>query len=275
MSKFYRLFHVTQPFDVTNRFQTSYVLPPGVLACVRLLICVYIFTTNVYRLVRARVAGDTTQIEQHWSFFTNITYWSMGFYFLFAGFHGLVYSRRGIAPLQTWPRILQLFHGVLWTTMCSYSLVVTIVYWGLLADASSFANTYTSWSNISVHMMNTGFSLFEIFISRVERPPWIHLVFNVLFLACYLGLAYVTHATQNFYTYDFLDPTNGAGSLVGYIFGIFVASCVLFLVVWLLVWFREWFSTRVLRLEGKLARNHMAGERVNYKEGTRMTENMA
>jgi len=177
MSKFYRLFQITQPFDATNRFQTSYVLAPAALACVRLLISVYIFTTNIYRLARARAAGNTSEIEQHWSYFTNLTYWSMGFYFLFAGFHGLVYSRRGLAPLQTWPRMLQLLHGVLWTTMSSYSLVVyvrtrfgsppfmadtmpprTIVYWALLADAASFASTYTSWSNVRLHLPSPGFA---------------------------------------------------------------------------------------------------------------------
>lgn len=124
-------------------------------------------------------------------------------------------------------------------------------------------------------MLNTGFALFEIFISRVERPPWIHLVFNTLLLVCYICLAYVTYATQGFYTYDSLDPTNGTGSLVGYIFGILVAGCLLFGFVWLLVWFREWFSTRVLRLEGKLAHNHMGSDRTNAKSGIQMSENMA
>jgi len=124
-------------------------------------------------------------------------------------------------------------------------------------------------------MLNAVFALFEVFASRVDRPPWIHLVFNVFFLACYLALAYITHATQGFYAYDFLDPNNGAGSLAGYIVGIFIASCFLFVVVRLLVWFREWLSTRVLHLEPKLAHNHMAGEKTGYKPASRMTENMA
>ena len=114
----------------------------------------------------------------------------------------------------------------------------------------------TNGPQISTHAMNSLFALFEIFIPRTERPPWIHLPFLILFLVMYLALAYTTYATQGFYTYGFLDPKNGTGFLIGYIFGIFAGICVVFVFIWMLVWFREWFSTSVLRLEGKLAKTH-------------------
>jgi uncharacterized membrane protein len=102
------------------------------------------------------------------------------------------------------------------------------------------------------------FAVFEIFFTRTERPPWIHVCFNILFLAMYLGLAYVTYATQHFYTYNFLNPANGTGSLVGYIFGILIAAIIVFAVVWLVIWFREWAAGR-LGLQGKLAPSHVGG----------------
>jgi len=68
---------------------------------------------------------------------------------------------------------------------------------------------------------------------------------TILLLALYLGLAYVTYATQGFYTYNFLNPDNGAGSLAGYILGIFAGSLVIFVVVWLLVCFREWATGKL------------------------------
>ncbi|KAA8892927.1 hypothetical protein FN846DRAFT_595758 [Sphaerosporella brunnea] len=272
MSKFFKLFNVSTPFDGTNRFQTSYLFAPMVLAIIRLTISTYIFTTLVYRLVRAGI-WSPADVRSHWSYFTNLTYWGQGFYFMFAGFHTFVYARKGIAPLQKWPRILQLLHGVLYTTVCTYALVVTIVYWALIAPDSApgdgpFASVFSTWSNISVHAMNTGFALFEIFFTRTERPPWIHMCFTVVFLAMYLGLAYVTYATQGFYTYNFLNPGNGVGSLVEYIFGIFAASLIIFVVVWLLIWFREWVAAR-LSLEGKLAQSH-----VGYTAGRRDKEEL-
>lgn len=104
-----------------------------------------------------------------------------------------------------------------------------------------------------MHALNSVWALFELIIPRTERPLWIHLPFLILFLALYLALAYVTKATQNFYTYGFLDPAGGTGTLVGYVFGILAGICVLFVIVWLLVWLRLWLTEKVLGMGGKLA----------------------
>lgn len=144
-SRFYKLFHVDQPFDVTNRFQTSYILPPVVLAAIRLVISLYTFTTLIYRLA----ADDDKERDDYLCYFTNLSYWGLAFYFLVAAFHGFRYHRTGSAPLQRWPRILQLLHGVLYTTIVNYPLLVTIVYWVLLAPTDSpLATTFSAWSNV-------------------------------------------------------------------------------------------------------------------------------
>ena len=143
-SRFYKLFHVDQPFDVSNRFQTSYILPPVVLAAIRLVIFLYILTTLIYKL-----AADGDEGRDHLCYFTNLTYWGLAFYFLVAALHGFHYHRTGSAPLQRWPRILQLLHGVLYTTIINYPVLVTIVYWVLLAPTDSpLATTFSAWSNV-------------------------------------------------------------------------------------------------------------------------------
>ena len=85
-------------------------------------------------------------------------------------------------------------------------------------------------------------ALLEIILPTTNTPPWLHLVFLILLLAAYLGLAYVTYATQGFYAYGFLNPDNGAGHLAAYIVGIAVACAVIFLIVWGLVWIRRRFT---------------------------------
>lgn len=145
MSRFFALFHVDRPFDVTNRFQTSYILPPVVLAAIRLVVFLYIFTTLIYKLV----ATDDDGRADHLCYFTNLTYWGLCSYFLVAAFHGFQYHRTGTAPLQHWPPILQLLHGVLYTTIINYPVLVTIVYWVLLAPTDSpLATTFSAWSNV-------------------------------------------------------------------------------------------------------------------------------
>lgn len=72
-----------------------------------------------------------------------------------------------------------------------------------------------------------------------------------MLLALYLALAYLTHYTQGFYPYSFLDPSRGSGRLAGYILGVLAAACVVFGVVWALVWLRRYLTERIAHLEGK------------------------
>lgn len=79
-------------------------------------------------------------------------------------------------------------------------------------------------------------------------PPFLHLVGLILILLLYLALAYLTHATQGFYVYSFLNPnTNGPGRVAGYAFGIAAAVVVIFLVVRLLIWLRHRFTADAKR----------------------------
>jgi len=88
-----------------------------------------------------------------------------------------------------------------------------------------------AWSNISKHALNSVFALFEIIFTNVEPIPWIDLGPCVVMLGCYLGVAYITHATQGFYTYAFLDPEKKGKMLAGYIIGIAIAECIIFAIV--------------------------------------------
>jgi len=48
--------------------------------------------------------------------------------------------------------------------------------------------------------MNSGFALFEILMTNASPSPWSHIIPGFLLLVCYLGVAYITHATQGFYS---------------------------------------------------------------------------
>ena len=103
---------------------------------------------------------------------------------------------------------------------------------------------------ISQHALNSLFALFEVFLPRTSPPPPLHVVFLIFLLACYLALAYITHATEGFYPYSFLDPSKGSGRVAGYCFGILIAICVIFGIVWGVIWLRN-LATQRLGLAGK------------------------
>jgi hypothetical protein len=88
----------------------------------------------------------------------------------------------------------------------------------------------------------------------MEPRPIGHLLPISLILSLYLGLAYITYATEGFYTYGFLDPKKGTTLLVGYIIGILVAACTIFAAVCGIIWVRMWLSETVCGNPGKFAK---------------------
>jgi hypothetical protein len=132
-----------------------------------------------------------------------------------------------------------------------YPFLVTIVFWAVLYTGPWFLAQVNAWSNISEHAMNSLFALFEVIIPRTNPMLWIHILWLIIILACYLGLAYLTHSTRGIYVYGFLDPAGGKGKLAGYVLGIAVGIIVIFVIVKGLIWLRRWVTETKLHKEGK------------------------
>lgn len=64
--------------------------------------------------------------------------------------------------------------------------------------------------------MNSAYALFEITLTNAGPSPWLHLPLCVFMLACYLGVAYITHATQGFYSTYLSSPTSTRVTLRGH-----------------------------------------------------------
>ncbi|CAL1694596.1 unnamed protein product [Somion occarium] len=239
----YPFLGVSHPFDPDYSFVTSPVFSPFVLAILRLTIASYALFVVLFAIIWDSVRLKNA--DSYFSFFTELSYIGLLAYFWAAGVQTLVYSVRGRYLLQKWPRPLQFLHTLLYSTITTFPILVTIAYWTLLSSSSSFATRFRSWQNISIHAMNSGMALFEIFCTHGGPLPWIHLLFAEIFLACYLGVVYITRATQGFYTYDFLDPHLQHAKLAAYIVGIAVAQIIIFTVVHLLIRLREQLSRRL------------------------------
>jgi hypothetical protein len=238
-------FGVSSPFDSTFHYVTSPVFPPVVLGALRLLIAVYTLITTIITLALYQ------DPDAYLSYFTDLTYIGLVAYFWASGVQTIAFVLRGRKsyPLQTWSRFLQLLHVLLHSTAVVFPIIVTAVYWSLLASSATFATPYSTWSNISQHMLNTCFALFEILFTHSGPGPWTHLIPLLLILACYLGVAYITYATQGFYTYSFLDPSKEGGLLAAYIVGIALGCCVVFSVVKGACSLRWYISLRYGRFE--------------------------
>lgn len=115
------LFGADPSLDSLHRFETSWLLPPAVLAGLRGLIALYIFTTIIVIWAWDGTHGDRVAIGQSFSYFTWLTYWGLGFYQLFAAIHTACYARTGRSVLlDRWPRAFRVLHGLLYTTITTF-----------------------------------------------------------------------------------------------------------------------------------------------------------
>lgn len=219
----------------------------------------FIFTTRFfiigYECANPSIGGCESVVDS-FSYFTVLTFWGLAFYFAFAALHTLTYALRGRPLLDAWPRPLQALHALFYTTVVVFPWLVTIVYWAVLYTDPWYPTEFAAFSNVAQHALNAAFALFEIVVPRTAasqmRP--VHMLWLIVLLALYLGLAYLTYERRGFYVYPFLDPdANGPGILVAYIFGIAVGTLLVFGIVKGLVWVRQWLTERVVGMDGKFA----------------------
>jgi len=72
-------------------------------------------------------------------------------------------------------------------------------------------------------------------------------------LACYLGVAYITYATQGVWVYTFLNPNVEHGLVAAYIIGILAGTVLVFAIVNVIRWSLT-KCTHAIRKEGWEAR---------------------
>ncbi|KAF1966198.1 hypothetical protein BU23DRAFT_332563 [Bimuria novae-zelandiae CBS 107.79] len=249
-------------FDPTYRFATSWVFTPAVLFFARALLSLYAFATIFYIFGWNGTHGRGVDTGRSFSYFTQLTYWGLAFYYAFAALHTGSYWLTGRPLLNRWWGPLRWAHSAFYSTIVIYPFIVTAVFWALLAPEGGFPSTKELWSNISQHALNSAYALFEIIFPRTEPLPFIHIIPVVIILALYLALAYVTHALQGWYTYDFLDlGEHSSGVVAGYIIGILVASIIVFLIARYLIMLRLWLTEKKLGMTGKFSDRDQPGAR--------------
>ncbi|EJU05333.1 hypothetical protein DACRYDRAFT_74529 [Dacryopinax primogenitus] len=262
MVNLYPSLGVHNPFDYDLSWVTSWVIPPRIYAGIRLLLALY---TGIACIVDLTIGATTTTqftyvlghpyshvpltfFHRYFSYFTNLCYVGLVSWFWASAVQtgAFAFSKGKHYPLQRWPRFLQLLHVILFTTVAVYPFIVMIVVWAILYNPKTYwATTYSTWEEITVHILNGVFALFELIFSNIQPMPWGHIVFILIGLALYLGVAYITRASQGFYTYSFLNPTAQGSLLAGYIVGIAVGGAVVFIVVRYIIVFRVWLTRGV------------------------------
>ncbi|KAJ7282446.1 hypothetical protein C8J57DRAFT_45356 [Mycena rebaudengoi] len=233
------------PFDPQHKFVTSPVFSAPVLASIRLLFALYALCTICTVLA---VSVSNHEGSGFFSYFTELSYVGLIAYFWASAVQTAWFARYNAYPLRRWPKALQALHVLLHSTIITYPFLVTVVYWALLASPEVFRKRFSAYENLSMHAINSLFALFELFLTNAPPAPLINVIPCVLMLAAYLGIAYITHATQGFYPYPFLDPQVQHGFLAVYIVLIAAGEVLVFFVV---------YGISVLRQRLAVRRGHL------------------
>jgi len=236
----YDFFGVDKPFDPSCTLVTSNVFSPAVLVVFRLLIAVYTLVTLIVVMCFDGIVHH--DLNSFFSYFTHLSYIGLCAYFWASSVQTIAYAsaaRHGRAtyPLQQWPRFLQLLHLFLTCTVYVAPFIVTIVFWTLLAD-HAFDTKFDAWSNTSVHILNSVFALADIVLGRCT-PAWSNIPILISICGAYIGLAYITYATQHFYTYNFFDPSKQGAKVAAYVFGILISTIIILAIVKAVCWVRD------------------------------------
>lgn len=258
-------------FDPSRTFVTSHFVSPLILACIRAVLCVYTSTTIIVSYVwlasntatvglkdvnigSYKIEQSKAAIGQSFSFFTYLTFWSLGFYFFFSSMHTFMFAFRERTWLHSWPKVLQLMHSLYYSCVTSMPFLVTIVFWGTM-NSGWPAGRFEQWMNISVHGLNSVFAVVEIMLSATEAPPFSHLSVVLLVLSSYLGLAYLTRDTQGFYVYEWMNPAHGNVSILLHVLGYAAGMITIFFLV-----------SGAIRLRNMLARRQNQNEDASIRE---------
>ncbi|PVF93866.1 hypothetical protein CPB86DRAFT_789617 [Serendipita vermifera] len=247
-------FGLHQPFDPKYRIVTSGLVKPWVLFCIRLVIAIYAFAACIAHIAVWRTLPNNP-IKEYYIYFTRLTFIGITAYFAAAAFHTGFFAlslrqlkkgevqRAPWSPLQRWGRFWQFLHLYLFSTIITFPIIVTVVYWAFLADAETWETPFTSWANVTMHILNTVFLLVELIFGRV-RLYWGYVIFDVITLGLYLGMAYLVHSVQNIWVYSFLDPHKPNAKVAAYIVGIPVVEIIVFVILWGVIHMRDWILPR-------------------------------
>ena len=223
----YRSFGVTTPFDPDKTFVTSPFTAPSALCINRGIRACYTMTIAIVSLVTSAYDGTFTI---WFTDFSKYAYVGASFYFVFAFYHTLIYWRTGRYPLASWPRILQLLHSVLYSSIGVFPGIMTVIYWTISANSSTFSTPLNIWLNVSLHLASTVFIFTEILSNSIPPLSLAHLLVLELWFLLYLPIVYICAATLGFYPYPSLDPST-PGLLAGSIISMVIAIAAMFLII--------------------------------------------
>jgi hypothetical protein len=150
MRPFLSLFGADPGLDHLHPYETSWILPPGILGGLRAIIGIYIFVCIFLIFAWDATHDDGVAIAQSFSYFTWLNFWGMGFYFIVASIHTFVYAATGRSAIfDKLPRVFRGLHALFYTCITTFPFLVVIIFWAILYSGPWYPTWFGAWSNVS------------------------------------------------------------------------------------------------------------------------------
>ena len=149
-------------------------------------------------------------------------------------------------------RPFQLCHTLLISTVSSFPLVVTVIFWSVLRGPTPLSDPYSIFANVGKHTLNYVLTMLDlILLSRTPLRPWWHMLLVATLLALYLGIVEITYRRYHVWVYAFFNAYQFGTPLVVLfclVLGVFAVAS--FLLTQLLMLGREVLAAKVQRSGG-------------------------
>lgn len=141
--------------------------------------------------------------------------------------------------------ILGPIHSFFYTTIVTFPFLVTGIYWAALTDGSKWESPWSTWNNVTFHILNTLFATFEIVVSRTNPTPWFHLLGLYAVLGLYFALTCFHFQLEGWWPYAFLEKVRG-GEEDSWICPVLISisTAVGFVLVRFCIWLRKTCTER-------------------------------
>ncbi|KAF9190567.1 hypothetical protein BGZ51_008418 [Haplosporangium sp. Z 767] len=251
-----------------NRIVTSNIVSVSTLVIIRAFEFLYVMIAMFTVWATSKSAADYLQ------YFTNLTYFGLASYLCASMVWGILYLRVPEPDRATWVRSGSPWwgyaHWLLYSTVVTFSTVVPLVFWTLLATGVSEWSAVEIYTNISVHALDGVFgALIELIFNRHFLQP-VHSLFVAGVMVLYMCLTFVVHETMGTWVYHFLDWDQGPKAAIYYI-GVAIGLFIIFFVLFALHNTRnKCLAERSIRINGDLDmeyRQHPQSEKDDLENG--------
>ncbi|KAF9435916.1 hypothetical protein BGZ76_005240 [Entomortierella beljakovae] len=225
-----------------NRIVTSNLVSPRTLGFIRAFEFIYVLVATI------SVWCTTDSAMNYFKYFTHLTYFGIMSYLLTSTLWCYFYLRQPESERAHWLKSgspwLGYTHWLLYATVVTFSVIVPIVFWTLLADGMDEWTPLQIFQNVSEHALDGIFgAVVEVILNRHFLEP-IHVIFVAFVMFLFMLWAFVTYAAT---AWD-QGPIAAA-----YYFGVAAACLIFYFMLYFIHKYRnKWLAGSSIRINGDL-----------------------